>query len=239
MPDMKVMRTYDILDYVKHRRRCTVKELMRRFRASSATIHRDIAALCAQNAVERIRGGIVWNDAPAAKPGAADYQDRVITNRAAKEKIAGRAVGLVAEGDILFLDSSTTVLAFAIRLRQQNFDHLTILTNSVSIIQNFRKFPQHWVLIGLGGNYDPQLNSILGAAALEQLANFNVTKAFVSAFGVDDKTATTNHERQAELVRRVLAAADRRYLLVDRTKFGRKGLYRLSACGAFDAIVTA
>ena len=235
---MKNLRTYAILEYLKKKKRCTHAELMARFAVSSATINRDIAELVSRNAVERVRGGIVFADAPQAKPGGVAYQDRVIANSAAKERIAGKALKLVAEGDILFLDSSTTVFAFAQRLRHADFDHLTILTNSVSIMQDFRKFPQHWVLIGLGGNYDPQLNSILGAAALQQLADFNITKAFISGFGINDKTVTTNHERQSELIKRVLDMAERRYLLIDRSKYGRTGLYRLSARGAFDAIVT-
>ena len=207
---MKIMRTYDILEYVKKKKRCTVAELMEKFNASSATIHRDIATLVS----------------------------RVIANRVAKEKIAEQALSHVTEGDILFLDSSTTVLAFALRLKRATFHHLTILTNSVSIIQNFRKFPQHWVLIGLGGNYDPQLNSIIGQSAINQLSAFNVTKAFVSAFGIDEKTATTNHERQAELIKHVLDSAEKSYLLADKTKFGRKGLYRLSSRGAFTSIIS-
>ena len=87
-------------------------------------------------------------------------------------------------------------------------------------------------------NESPQLNSILGAAALEQLSRFNVTKAFISAFGLDDKTATTNHEHQAEILRRVLDAADKRYLIIDHTKIGRKGIYRIAARGGFDKILT-
>ena len=235
---MKNLRNYDILEYLKKRKRCTLAELMEKFKVSSATIHRDVAELIKGGAVERFRGGLVFAEAPEAKPGAAAYQTRVIANQKAKELIAEKALALVAEGDILFLDSSTTVYTFSQRLRQMEFDHLTILTNSVSIIQNFRKFPQHWVLIALGGNYDPQLNSILGAAALEQLSGFNINKAFVSSFGLNDKTATTNHERQAELVRKVLDMADRRYLLVDRSKFGRTGLYRIAARGTFDEIVS-
>lgn len=235
---MRKLRSYDILEYLKKRKRCTLDELMRKFKVSSATIHRDVAELEGRNAVERVRGGIVFVDAPAPKPGSGDYQDRVIANSAAKEHIARKALKLVAEGDILFLDSSTTVYSFAQLLRQQRFDHLTILTNSVSIMQNFRKFPQHWVLIGLGGNYDPQLNSILGAEALRQLGEFNITKCFVSAFGLNERMATTNHERQSELIKKVLDMADRRYLLVDRSKIGRTGLYRLSARGAFDRILT-
>ena len=235
---MRKLRSYDILEYLKRQKRCTLDELMREFKVSSATIHRDVAELEERNAVERVRGGIVFVDAPAPKPGSGDYQDRVIANSAAKERVARKALKLVSEGDILFLDSSTTVYSFALLLRQQRFDHLTILTNSISIMQNFRKFPQHWVLIGLGGNYDPQLNSILGAEALRQLGEFNITKCFVSAFGLDARMATTNHERQSELIKKVLDMADLRYLLVDRSKFGRTGLYRLSARGTFDEIVT-
>ena len=55
---------------------------------------------------------------------------------------------------------------------------------------------------------------------------------------MDDRIATTNHEDQAALVARVLEKAAKRYLLVDRTKFGRTGLYRLAARGLFDAIVS-
>ena len=98
--------------------------------------------------------------------------------------------------------------------------------------------PAKWTLIGLGGTYDPTLNAMLGEEALRQLDCFTVTKAFVSAFCVDATAATTNSERQVGIIRKALDAAQRRYLLVDRTKFNRTGVYRLSSRGAFDAIVT-
>ena len=74
--------------------------------------------------------------------------------------------------------------------------------------------------------------------AIDMSVRYNVTKAFVSGFGLDDKTATTNHEHQAEILRKVLDAADKRYLLIDHTKLGRKGLYRIAARGGFDAIIS-
>lgn len=236
---MEKLRTRQILDYLKVRRQCSFAELMRRFGISSATVHRYADELAQRDAVTRVRGGLVFNEALREQPGGENYQERVVTNRKQKIALAHKALSLIAEGDIVFLDSSTTVYELAMLLRTAGFDHLTIVTNSVSIMQNFRKFPPHFVLIGLGGNYDPQLNSILGAAAIEQLAHVNLTKAFVSAFGVDSKNATTNHERQAEILKHVLDSSSRRYLLVDKSKLGRTGLYRLSARGAFDAILTA
>ena len=235
---MEKLRTHRILAYLKERKSCTLAELMERFGVSSATIHRDVLELARRDAVERVRGGLVFRDAPFRRQDGEEYATRVVTNRAAKVAAAQKALARITEGDILFLDSSTTVYELAMLLAESGIAHLTIVTNSVSIIQNFRRMPTHWVLIGLGGTYDPQLNSILGAAALEQLSGFNITKAFVSAFGVNDRTVTTNHERQAELIRKVLDAADRRYLIIDRSKLGRTGLYRLAARGTFDAIFT-
>ena len=235
---MDNIRIRQILAYLKTRKTCTLKELMDAFDVSSATIHRDVAILAKRDAVERVRGGLIYNETPAPSGNAAAYQERVVTHRSEKIIVAQKALHVIEEGDIIFLDSSTTVYELALLLTHGEFDHLTIITNAIPVMHLFRKFPAHWSLIGLGGNYDPQLNSILGISALEQLARYNVTKAFVSGFGLDDKTATTNHEHQAEILRKVLDAADKRYLLIDHTKLGRKGLYRIAARGGFDAIIS-
>ena len=236
---MEKLRLKRIYEYLKQHQTCSYPELMERFSVSYATIHRYAKELSKRDAVTRIRGGLAFNKSEAPREDTVAYLDRVVTNR--KEKIASarKALSAISEGDIVFLDSSTTVYELALLLREANFSHLTIVTNSISIISNFRKFPSHYVLIGLGGSYDPNLNPILGSETTEQLSHMNVTKAFVSAFGVDDKNVTTNHERQAELLRNVLSSADKRYLIVDETKFGRRGLYRISAKGGFDAIFTA
>jgi len=235
---MDNIRIRQILAYLKARKSCTLKELMDAFGVSSATIHRDVAILAKRDAVERVRGGLIYNETPAPSGNAAAYQERVVTHRSEKIMVAQKALHVIEEGDIIFLDSSTTVYELALLLTHGEFDHLTIITNAIPVMHLFRKFPAHWSLIGLGGNYDPQLNSILGISALEQLARYNLTKAFVSGFGLDDKTATTNHEHQAEILRKVLDAADKRYLLIDHTKLGRKGLYRIAARGGFDAIIS-
>lgn len=235
---MENFRTRQILAYLKQRKSCTLAELMKKFDVSSATIHRDVEALSKRDAVERVRGGLVYNEAPDANGNSAAYQERVVARRREKIVVAKKALPLIEEGDIIFLDSSTTVYELALQLAHADFDHLTVITNAVAVMGLFRKFPPHWSMIGLGGNYDPQLNSILGMSALEQLSRYNISKAFVSAFGLDEKNATTNHEHQAEMLHAVLAAADKLYLLVDRIKLGRKGLYRISARGAFNEIIT-
>ena len=67
----------------------------------------------------------------------------------------------------------------------------------------------------------------------------NITKAFFSAFGLAGQIVTTNHERQAELIRKVIASAEKNYLLLDKSKIGRTGLYRLASRSAFAEVFTA
>ena len=145
---------------------------------------------------------------------------------------------LIEDGDILFLDSSTTVFELAALIAHRDFNNLTIATNAIPVMHLFRKFPSHWSLIGLGGDFDPQLNSTLGAETLRQLSRLGVTKAFVSAFGFNGDSATTNHERQAELLRKVLSLASTSYLVIDATKRGRKGLYKFAGRDDFAEIIT-
>ena len=236
---MRNLRSYQILDYVKSRKHCSLEELRERFGVSQATIYRDASALVARGALQRVRGGVAALERPVpAAPAPNGYRDRFEWNRAGKERIARKALERVADGDILFLDSSTTVACLARLLADRPFAALTIVTNSVAIVEQFAKFPSHWVRIALGGPYDPQLHSLLGQETFRQLDRIAPTKAFVSAYGVDDHNATTNHENQAALLMHVLDKAPQKFLLADRTKFGRTGLYRLAARGAFDEILS-
>ena len=50
---------------------------MEKFGVSSATIHRDIELLAKRDVIERVRGGIIYNDAPNARGGF----DAILTDR--------------------------------------------------------------------------------------------------------------------------------------------------------------
>ncbi len=237
---MRSLRTYAIIDYLKQKRRCSVQELTDHFQVSVATIYRDIAELTARDMVQKVRGGIALNERSAGAKNSASspFQERLRWNRERKEAIALKALQKIEENDILFLDSSTTVYYLALLLERSNFSNLTIVTNSVTIIQEFHKFPAHYVRIGLGGSYDVQLNSFLGQATLRELEYLELSKAFLSAFGIADDKVTTNHEHHAGLLMKVLELAGCRYLLADRSKFNRNGLFRIAPLRTFDEILS-
>ena len=237
---MKKLRTYAIVDYLKQKKYCSIQELISHFKVSGATMYRDIAELAARDVVQRVHGGIALKERSAGsnQPSGSPFQERLSWNRERKEIIALKALRRIGENDILFLDSSTTVHYLAQLLEKSAFSNLTIVTNSVTIIQNFHKYPSHYVRIGLGGSYDVQLNSFLGQSTLRELEYLEISKAFISAFGVGDDKVTTNHEYHASLLMKVLDLAGHKYLLADRSKFNRSGLFRIAPCRAFDEILS-
>ena len=237
---MKKIRTYAIVDYLKEKKYCTIEELTEHFQVSTATMYRDIAELAARDVVRKVHGGIAFQDRQSDRrfPLSHPFQERINWNCKKKQIIAEEAMKRICENDILFLDSSTTVYYLAKLLETSNFSSLTIVTNSVMIIQNFYKYPSHYVRIGLGGSFDVQLNAFLGQATLRELEYLEISKAFISAFGIDDDKVTTNHEYHAGLLMKVLEIARQKYLLLDKSKLNRSGLFKISPGRAFDEIVT-
>lgn len=237
---MKKIRTYAIVDYLKQKKYCTIEELTERFHVSTATMYRDIAELSSRDVIRKVHGGIAFQDRQSELrfPLSHPFQERINWNCEKKQLIAEEAMKRICENDILFLDSSTTVYFLAKLLENSNFSSLTIVTNSVMIIQDFYKFPSHYVRIGLGGSFDVQLNAFLGQATLRELEYLEISKAFVSAFGYGDEKVTTNHEHHASLLMRVLSLAKENFLLVDHTKKDRSGLFRIAPCRTFDRILS-
>lgn len=239
---MKNLRGFEIVDFLKKKKQkyCSIQDLTEHFGISIATAYRDIADLAATGAVQRVHGGIALAGAAAPKgaPAASPFEERINRDREVKEAIALRAFASIAENDIVFLDSSTTVYYLARRLQETSFANLAIVTNSVSIIQDFHKFPAHYVRVGLGGSYDPQLNSFLGPATVREMESREISKAFVSAFGLGNGQASTNQEHHAALLKQVLERAGRKSLLADKGKFDRSGLFPIAPLSAFDEVFT-
>lgn len=110
--------------------------------AESARIHGGVASLSSAQALQ----------APGKDIMPSHYRERMNIDMPAKEAIARKALREINDGDIIFLDSSTTVYYLAHMLQKSSFANLTLITNSVLIIQEFTNFPANYFLVALGGN---------------------------------------------------------------------------------------
>ncbi|MFA7184532.1 MAG: hypothetical protein WC082_06560 [Victivallales bacterium] len=124
------------------------------------------------------------------------------------------------------------------KLQKAPLSNLTVITNSILIIQEFYLFPPHFFLISVGGNFNCQLNSFLGRTALENLKRLKINKAFFSAVGLTEAGASTFHEAHAEFLKEVLALAEDNYLLIDSTKSGKSGIFAICPLKKIDHVLS-
>ncbi len=239
---MKTLRSFEILDYLKDKKHCSMSELMEEFKVSPATIHRDISYLARKNLIQKVRGGVaIASKTPTTQTERqlnSKFTSRMAQNIEKKSVIAESAASYICDGDIIFLDSSTTALCLARKIQKMNLSNLTIITNSVLIIQEFHLFPPHFVLISLGGNFNCQLNSFLGKTTIENLKRLKIDKAFFSAVGITERGLTTFHENHSEFLQQALTLAEKNLLMIDSSKFGKSGIFDICPLDKIDHFVS-
>jgi DeoR/GlpR family transcriptional regulator of sugar metabolism len=152
--------------------------------------------------------------------------------------IAEKALALLEEDDVVFLDSSTTCLHLARAIRGSSLHRLTLVTNSNAIANEFPTFPRSFTLISLGGSYNPQLNSFLGGMTRDAAQHLRLRKVFFSAVGVSVDGAFTFHENHADFLRELIERAEQAILLADASKFGRDALFRVCDLPTISLIIS-
>ena len=239
MAQLADIRRQELDDYLRERGHATIADLRREFGVSVATVHRDLDGLLAAGRVRKVHGG-VEHIAPAN--GEADWNSgfsiRLQRNSEAKTAIAAKALALLEEDDVVFLDSSTTCLHLARAIRASSLHRLTLVTNSNAIASEFPSFPRSITLLSLGGSYNAQLNSFLGGMTRDAARHLRLRKVFLSAVGVSPDGAFTFHEDHAAFLRELIERGDEGILLADSSKFGRDALFRICGLDGLHAIVS-
>jgi DeoR/GlpR family transcriptional regulator of sugar metabolism len=222
-----------ILESAIQEGRVSVSELGQRFGVSEATIRIDLQALEDRNLLIRTHGGAV----PVISRMhvlslALRRQQKVIE----KKHIGAAAAGLVANGDAICLDSSSTTLAMTPHLR--NHRDLTIVTNSLAVAQEMLDVPTVTVVM-LGGTLRRETTSLVGIEGLEALRRFNVRKGFFGAHGIAITEGLTDVSvAEAEVKKHLVAMCHQVIAVLDATKWGQVGLASFAELTSVHSVVT-
>lgn len=227
-----VSRRGKIEEILKDKLQVTVKDMASRFGVSEMTIRRDFHKMEEQGIVTVHYGGAKLKHADFAGMDFLSRQDKLYQN---KLQIAKMAAGYVKEGDVLFLDTSTTILLMLRYLPDMN---LTIVTNSLPVMEETYRNRKIRLYVA-PGFYQEQYGGPLDYSTAEYVSRFHYDKAFFGASAVDVKfgvSATQEIESAAKQC--AWKNADERYLLVDHTKFGKKNLIKYNDVSEFEKIFT-
>ena len=217
---------------VDARRAIRLEELSLALGVSQATVRRDLDELETEGLVRRVHGGVVAVDEHAAEP---HFEVKAAEAAEEKDRIAARAVALLAPDDTVYLDSGSTVLAAARLL--QGWDRLTVVTNSIPVVTELAgRGPR---LIVIGGEFRATSQALVGPMSRLTLESLHVNRAFLGSYAVSlEDGLTTTDPAEAFTKELALQRATQVVLLADSRKMGAHSFVHAGRIEEIDVLVT-
>jgi DeoR family fructose operon transcriptional repressor len=221
-----------ILDQLQIAGRIFVKDISEQLGVTEVTARRDLAYLESKGLLKKTYGGAV-STTPEVNLSVRYRQ----TRRLGAKKMIGRlASTLIKDNDIIYLEAGSTCYEIIPFLADK--DNLTIIVNSLYLMQRLAELRKHRVII-IGGQYRPETMDMVGPGAETAIAQLGGFKAFTGA----DDIAVDAGISGADVVtvsfaKLVLKCASKVIFVGDDTKFDNPALYKIANIDQLDYIVT-
>jgi DeoR family transcriptional regulator of aga operon/DeoR family fructose operon transcriptional repressor len=232
-PISAVERRQAILQLLDRAGRVEVSGLSQDLSVSEVTIRTDLQALADAGLLVRTHGGAVRTG-----NGLQELSLALRTHQQVQEKahIAAAAARLVADGDAVALDASSTALAIARLLKSRRY--LTVITNGLATAQELLDAP-HVRVVLTGGVLRHEAASLVAPGGLDFLTRYHIQIGFFGAHGVNVPEGLTDNSTEESEVKRALLARCRQVVAVlDATKWGRVGLSVFAVPHEISQIIT-
>ena len=222
-----------ILEYLKKHECISVRKIVKDFYVSEATARRDLTVLEKAGLIRRVFGGatlVIGSDkqVPLFVREREDAQE--------KSFICEQASVLIKDGDILFIDGSSTaqfLLPYLVK-----FKDLVVITNGLKIAQILGEMGIK--VYCTGGLLIENSSTLSGEDAERFVDNFNADLCFLSCKGVsDDGKFTDTSYTETQLRKHFLANAKKRVMLITKNKLGKKYVHTLCRSSEIDYIFTS
>ena len=227
-------REQEILNVLKSSKGfVSTKQLCDMLFVSESTIRRDLKLLEKQNLVKRRYGGV----SPSINfSNIVTFNKRTKQRTEEKQEIAKKAVSLIKEGQIIFLDQSSTAFYLASELIDKKT--VTVVTNNIEIMMLLSNSDVKLICSG-GFLSDENRNCLIGEDARQTFANVFADIAFFSVKGVSENGVVTDCSREEIAVRNaMLKSAQKTVLLCDSSKYGILAPYKQCDISDIDCLIS-
>lgn len=230
---MSDIQEKEILSLIQDRQVLSVEDLSKTLYISPSTVRRKLQKLQNKGLVIRTRGGAKINDSSNFSP---SFSFRTHQNSLEKKKIALSATKLIKNGDVIFLDGSTS--AFFIGEYLSGFKDIKVITNGIDTLSLLAK--NGIVAYSTGGVILKNNNSVLvGEHAISMIEKYHADITFFSAASVTtDGKIYDIFEDENPVRLAMLKNSTKKVFLSDSTKFGKISPYYICTVNDIDCIVT-
>lgn len=214
-----------------------VSQLAEILNVSMETIRRDLDILCEQYEIKKIHGGAVKNSSSSNEY---FFNKRLNHNLSEKQEIAKIASEFIEDGDIIALDTGTTVLQLIDYIYNKD---ISIVTSSLPVLTTLSKYNISRLkgkIIFLGGEFNENSLSIYGEISMSMLKSINISKAFVSCDSFKEEEGIFFHNvREGVLTSEFIKRAEKSYLLLDSSKLSKNSFYNIGPISSVDTIISS
>ncbi|WP_313890903.1 DeoR/GlpR family DNA-binding transcription regulator [Psychrobacillus sp.] len=226
------LRKKRILEELTQKGKVEILDLVDLLDVSAMTVRRDLDELEKQKKLIRTHGGATLAQAII---GEQSYRQKISEAHAQKVEIAEIAVGLVKDGMRILLDSGTTTLEIARRLKTRK--NLTIITNDIKVAAELVDSEMEIILIG--GKVQNDVGAVFGSYAEKMLKDIHVDILFLGAHAVHSTLGITSATfEKAAIKKEMINASESVYLTVDAQKFEKKAFAKIADVDAITGIIT-
>jgi DeoR family fructose operon transcriptional repressor len=231
-------RKSEIIGLLEENGKVEIGQLMELFSASRETIRRDLLELETEGIVKRTHGGALLNHQHANVSIEYPIVIREIRHYREKMAICREAASFIRDGDIIFVDNSSTCIFLAAAIPADM--RVTIVTNSVKLLlEESRVLSPNHVYICLGGMFHGSNLSLYGNIALKNAVEFYPNKAFISCTGIPMQGHIADASiLEVDIKRQMIERSQEVILLADSSKFNKSGSIVLCELSAIDRIIT-
>lgn len=230
---MKITQEKKILDILESQQYASVDELASTLSISTSTVRRLLESLQDKGLITRTHGGAKINSDNNFTP---SFTFRIHQNSFEKKKIALSAIKLIKNGDIIFLDGSTSAFYIAEYLKE--FENIRVITNGVDTLSLLSK--NKIAAYSTGGQVSSENPSVLvGRYAEDMINNFHADIAFFSAQALASPGEIYDcYEDEIFIRRAMIKNAKTKVFLCDNTKVGKTSPYHLCSLNDIDYIAS-
>ena len=227
-----------LYNHLKDAGRLNLSQAVRLLNVSESTARRFFGGLESDGLAVRNYGGIQLSVNRTAEFYSFNLEEGQHIEQ--KKMIAAYAIGLVDDGDTIYIDSGTTLSHFSTmlseRLKSKKLNHVTIVTNSIN---NINILHNHEGLILIGGEYREYRKDFYGYIAEETIKMLRFKKCFLGCDGYSPAFGfSTTDFYTARLNEIVLGNSEKSYVLMDSSKYKRSSVVSYSKKSGVGTLIT-
>ena len=224
-----------IMEMLRENGKVRVKELSKKFEVTEDLIRKDLTTLEDKGLLKKAYGGAVLEKINVHRETVVQRKEMHLEE---KKKVAKKAVSLLQERNVIFLDISTISVEIAILLANQSKQY-TVVTNMIAVMRTLSSVT-HIQLIFIGGELDYGLDGFVGSLANEMIRKFNFDIAFMGVVGIDvhDNSISTYMPNDGITKKEILTNSKVSYIICESNKFEQTGSYKYAQLTDFKGIIS-